>query len=162
MSVQKRCASRRQGGVGKFLCAGMAIFIALCLFLLTGCTNEHDVRSTISHNTGIEIPEEARVLYHYCDTTFHPGRHENYTVFEFEKEPANWLKENNFSTEKDTSYEDDFLNAGFGLLELHFSENIPEEYIPDFEKPYLWLETQLIYFAYFTETLRLFVFISPD
>ena len=162
MSVQKRCASEKQGGVGKFLCAGMAVFIALCLFLLTGCVNEHNIRLVISQATGIEIPEEARVLYHYCDTTFHPGRHENYTVFEFEKEPVDWLKENNFSTEKDTSYEEDFLNVGFGLLDRHFSENIPKEYIPDFENQYEWLEINRTYFAYFTEQLRLIVFVKPS
>lgn len=162
MSVQERCASPRHGGVKKFLCAGMAIFMALCIFLLVGCADEHDPKETIKVATGIEIPEEAKMLYHHCDATFHPGRHENYTVFAFEKEPADWLMENNFLPKKNENYEDSFLYSGFGLLELSSGKNIPDEYIPDFEKPYLWLETQLIYFAYFTETLRLFVFISPD
>ena len=139
MSVQERCASPRQGSVKKFLCAGMAIFMALCIFLLVGCADEHDPKETIKVATGIEIPEEAKMLYHHCDATFHPGRHENYTVFAFEKEPADWFWKTIFCRKKTKIMRIPFYARGSGFWSFLPAKIFPMNIFPILKSPiYGW------------------------
>ena len=156
MSVQKRCASRRQGGVGKFLCAGMAIFMAFCLFFLTGCAwKEKDVREYIKNASEIEVPADSELVYQYYQTYFQ-DLNRQYAVFQFETDPVNWLNENAFSEEKNEKFESDF----YGSIHTWAETPFPEEYIPTFEGSYFWLKTKVVYFTYSPDSKRLTVYIT--
>jgi len=47
----------------------------------------------------------------------------------------------------------------FGFLTLK-TEDIPDEYLQDFELDYLWIRTEKVYFFYYPTKLMLTVFIA--
>lgn len=135
------------------------LILFLCMIGLIGCeSNDKTARERIKDITNIEVPSDSKILYHHIDNDFVNGRHAQYTVFKFEKEPVNWLKENVFLDGRDSENERYFLDYfGFTTLEI---EEIPNEYIPNFENDHLWLRTQNVYLFYYSNKLMLAVFIA--
>lgn len=129
------------------------------IFVLTGCTNkEEESRNRIKDITTIDVPNDSTIAYHHYDDVFVNGRRAQYTVFVFEEEPTNWLDENDFISIKDYENEGYFLEY-FGFLTLEI-EDIPNEYLQDFELDYLWIRTENVYFFYYPTKLMLTVFIA--
>ena len=95
----------------------------------------------IQLNTKIEVPTNSEIVYHLREESegFVHGRDFQYTVFQFETEPTEWLNENMFSLGKSTEFEKFFL----GGLKTKPSEmeEIPQKFLPSFEEDYLWLMT---------------------
>ena len=152
----------------KLLTIFLAVLLMLCMSVsLGGCQNDKDrIIHYIYKVTGISISENTKLLYEHEEKYPNffpvPGREDEYYVFEFESQPTDsWLEENGFSDKKDPDYEHGFFYGGFGLMDLSMAEEIPKEYLPDFEKEYCWVVVDLIYFAYFPENLRLIICVVP-
>jgi len=147
----------------------LAVLIMICMSIsLFGCIDNNQKENVITateKNTGVRIPQECKLLYNYTPENLNifpvPGRDEDYYVFEFENEPAEFLDENSFFDEKSVDYEEELLRGGFGLMELSMAEKIPEEYMLDFDSQYFWLEMSGYYFTYFTDMQRLIIFVKP-
>lgn len=133
------------------------IAMVFCLGIFSGCTNyEWQERERITELTGIEIPSNTKVVYHYFDNSFVNGRHAQLTVYEFCEEPTEWLKENEFLDIKNVGKEEEFFDTEW-YATTSGAGTIPEEFIPNFENHYYWLEKQRVYFLYFTDSLRLII-----
>lgn len=139
---------------------------------LRGCTTEKQrlqyAIDTIEINAEIELPQVSKLLFRYSDNSFHPGRHEDFSVLEFENEPTDWLKKNNFCSiaENPNSATGSFLDYfKRGYFRDYFeneeieSKKIPKEFVPNFNVDYRWMIKNNIYFYYYPETLRLMVYI---
>ena len=139
--------------IKKLLTIGLAVLLMLCMSIsLVGCTaiEEKEARSRIKGCFDIEVPKEAKMVYNYYQSW---QESIGYTVFIFEQEPTDWLNESEFLKEKDENFESKTKEAVNTYFE--FSKNatpedteflgsgltvLPEEYLPDFEKEYLWKE----------------------
>lgn len=144
------------GGIKEILRFVTAIFMALCMFLLAGCERtEKDVREYIKGTSEIEVPTDSELVYLYYQTYFQ-DLDPQYTVFQFETDPLEWLNENDFSREKNNEFESYFNGAVHSWAETPF----PEEYIPTFSGSYFWLKTKFVYFIYSPDNKWLTVFIT--
>ena len=139
--------------IKKLLTIGLAALLMLCMSIsFAGCDliEEKDARSRIKGFFKVEIPKEAKMVYNYYQSW---QESIGYTVFTFEQEPTDWLIESEFLKEKDEEFERKIKEAVNTYFE--FSKNaapedaelfgsglrvLPEEYLPDFEKKYLWKE----------------------
>ena len=147
--------SKGFGGIREILRFVTAIFMALCMFLLTGCARtEKDVREYIRGTSEIEVPTDSELVYVYYQTYFQ-DLDRQYAVFQFKTDPLEWLNENAFSEEKNEKIERDF-NSSMRREEFPF----PEEYIPTFSGGYFWLKTKFVYFIYSPDNKRLTVFMT--
>lgn len=139
--------------IKKLLTIRLSFLLMLCVSIsLVGCApiKEKEARSRIKNCFGIEVPQEAEMVYNYYQSW---QESIGYTVFIFDQEPTDWLNESTFYKEKDEEFErktkqtvdsyfefskraepedTEFLGSGLTVL--------PEEYLPDFEKEYLWKE----------------------
>lgn len=119
-------------------------------------------RRLIKEITNIEVPQNTRMLYRYDVDLLFPvhGRQTGYSVYQFDSEPTDWLKENGFSNEPNEEFSSYFQSC---IPDWISSQPISQEYIPDFSKPYYWLQTQKskVYFVYQPDKLMLMVFIHP-
>src|SRR5690554_6618077 len=68
----------------------ITLLIMVYLFLmLTGCMNSNTAQERIKYYSGVNIPEEAQVVYNFIDSSFgNHGHGPQYTVFSFEEEPT--------------------------------------------------------------------------
>lgn len=130
-------------------------------FLSFGSQKSEDeiARDRIISLTKIEVPVESKIVYHSREATeFVNGRRAMYTVFEFESEPTDWLNENSFDKEKSFELEKEFL-GGFDMGPVKIEE-IPKEFLPDFESEYYYLKVdKFIYFVYVPQRCTLAVLI---
>lgn len=152
---------RRKGSKGMKIFRLLRQSLILFLFILGlyGCSDNREfARERIKDITNVDIHSNSTIVYHHKDDVFVNGRRAQYTVFTFEKEPVNWLEENAFKKDRDAQNERYFLDY-FGFLTLKIEE-IPQEYILDFENEYLWLWSQNVYFFYEPNKLMLTVFIA--
>lgn len=138
--------------IKKLLTIGLAVLLMLCMSInLFGCKNEEkSARSTIKYYFDIEVPQEAKMVYHYYQCW---QESTGYTVFIFEQDPTDWLNESKFFKQKDEEFEcrtRDAIDSYFEFSKQAEPEDteflgsgltvLPEEYLPDFEKEYLWKE----------------------
>ena len=157
MSTLECAEARKQLCVVKNLIfLGVTAILALCVFLLAGCERtEKDVREYIKGTSEIEVPTDSELVYLYYQTYFQ-DLDPQYTVFQFETDPLEWLNENDFSREKNNEFESYFNGAVHSWAETPF----PEEYIPTFSGSYFWLKTKFVYFIYSPDNKWLTVFIT--
>ena len=120
---------------------------------------EKFARRRIAALFGFEVPKEGKMVYHYLQNYFQ-DRDQQYTVFEFENDPSEFLNENGFSGVKNKEFEIDF--KGQFWKPERFPDELIAEYIPNFEKPYLYFETDHMYLIYAPTNHQLMVFISAD
>ena len=57
-------------------------------------------KSRIEDISGVKIPSDAKMVFHYYSRTSWQENDEQYSVFEFKSEPTEWLMSNSFSDEK--------------------------------------------------------------
>lgn len=141
----------------------IAILVFTVMFVFFGIPDlgrkENNARRWIKANTDIEIPKNSEMVYRYKnkDVFFPvPGRLPRYYVFKFDSEPSEWLEKTSFSKERNKEFESDFNVPDWMIEELS------EDYIADFEKPYYWLDApELIYFVYNPNKLILIVYARP-
>ena len=137
----------------------LTVVMLISVFGLAGCTNEDAfARQRIKEITEVEIPDDSKILYHHIDNTFVNGRRDQHTVFEFENEPTDWLTENAFSDVRDAKNEN-YFSDDWGFMTIK-TEEVPNEYIPDFENTYFWLRTKRVYFFYFPDKFMLIVYVA--
>lgn len=140
------------------------VILLLSAMVATGCFNEEKkARRYIKSTSGIEIPEDAEMVYNYRQSCFQE-RDRQYTLFRFENEPKEWLTENAFCEEKNTDFEEDFIRS---LKGGHSETPISKEFNPDFDSLYFWLNVQETersldreFFVYFPNQLKLIVYIN--
>ena len=85
-------------------------------------------KSRIEDITGVKIPSDAKMVFHYYIRTSWQENDEQYSVFEFKSEPTEWLMNNSFSDEKnELQYRVDSLDD-YMWLELN---GVDMEYIPN-------------------------------
>ncbi len=147
----------------KIIYFGIVAVILLSVFGLKACTNKNEykyARERIEDLTEIEVPIDSEIVYHSIDdAAFKNGRRAQYTVFKFESEPTNWLKENIFSEGRDEDFEMYFMSS-LDFLPVKIEE-ITDKFFPKFEKEYLWLRTNSgVYFFYDIKNFILIVSIA--
>lgn len=140
----------------KFSCFGITFFMVISILFLAGCARtEKDARKYIKNASGIDIPANSEMIYQYYQSYFQDVDPQ-YTVFQFESDPIEWLNENAFSEEKNEEFEEYFNSSILGWAQTPF----PEEYIPTFENCYFWLKTEWVYFVYSPDKKWLTTFIT--
>lgn len=154
------------------------ITIALLIFGMvlsfTGCVNEEqqleNARNRIQEITNIEVPSNSKIIYHHKDNVFVNGRRAQLTAFEFEKEPTDWLKENNFLSSNDETVAEDgyhtlveenkqYFEDCFGFMTID-ENTIPNIFKPNFNDIYLWTRNSRVFFFYYPNKMILIVFIA--
>ncbi len=139
----------------------LIVLSAVCFVCFFGCNSQKSedevARDRIISLTAIEVPVDSKIVYHSRDSEkFLTGRRAMYTVFEFEREPTDWLSENSFKKEKNSEFEQ-FFPSVFNFLPVK-SEEIPQEFLPNFEESYYYLSTiNNVYFVYNPKRFMLIV-----
>lgn len=139
----------------------LIVLSVVCFVCFFGCNSRKSedeiARDRIISLTSIEVPVESKIVYHSRDSEkFLTGRRAMYTVFEFESEPTDWLNVNSFNKEKNSEFEQ-FFQSVFDFLPIK-SEEIPQEFLPNFEESYYYLRTaNSVYFVYIPQSFMLIV-----
>ncbi len=150
-----------------------AVAVTALLFIgRTVFTVKSDER--IERITGYDLPDDMEELYHFQEETF-SGVGSQYSVYSLDEEPQ-FIKENpidnrvfTMSTGETTllyQSPESSDKSPFALTESEEASiirnleifDIPEEYIPDFEKPYTYTTgKENTYIIYFSEENKLVV-----
>lgn len=138
------------------------VLIILLCFLPTSCKHTETPKERIKRITGIEVPEEAKLIFEYRGNTF-SGRAPSYFIFQFEEEPSEFLNTDytNFAVNNENSKHVVFKKEGITQYQKEYIEQdmdfykITDEYKIDFDKPYLSLVWKA-YFIYSIETKKLY------
>lgn len=143
----------------------LSLFIIVCLlFSFSGCflidrrSEEEIARDRIARLAQIEVPMEAEIVYHFREKDeFLTGRKPQYTVFQFESEPTDWLNENSFLQGRIYDFEKYFSLSAIPSAVL---KEISEKFLPNFENSHYSLLTEdFVYFFYSEQDLLLMVLI---
>ncbi len=149
------------------------IFLALitCFCTLFGCvpkkSEDEIARNLIEINSKVELPTDSTIIYHLRDKEekgFVHGGSFQYTVFQLESEPTDWLNvssfENSLDEDKCKRFKLFFLSA---LSEMpdRLGE-IPQEFLPNFNERFYYLKTDEVYFVYLPQDLLLITIIPMD
>lgn len=161
----------------KFYCKTIMVmvFFSVCILLIlnmTGCLYLMTAKEVIEHTAEIDMPNEAKEVYYLDGGGALADRNPQLIVFEFDNDPKNWLKEKEFISSDDTSLttsgdktlvenNKEVFMEYFGFTTIK-KEEIPIDYIPNFNEKYLCLEKNLVFFYYYPEKLRLIVYISAS
>ncbi len=146
-------------------CLSIAILLVATIMILyygfgiPDCgRNEKSDRAYVKDLTGIEIPQNSKMLYKYKNDSLFPvqGRRPGYSVYKFETEPSDWMEANIFSKVPNEEFESEFTAE----VPEWITESLSEKVSPDFNSPYYWLKTKSwVYFVYQPETLMLIIFV---
>ena len=150
--------------LGKGIVIFFLVIISLCVpfALLLGvdaiCEDYNNgpksARKHISFLTGIDVPQDAEIVYHFFHQYFQGGEIIQYTVFSFEADCSEWLQENKFQEDKSLDFEKKFNSNISNLIE----DKVSKEFFPDFTKEYLWFESKRAYFIYIKTGKKLIVY----
>ena len=110
-------------------------------------------KSRIEDITGVKIPSDAKMVFHYYIRTSWQDRDEQYSVFEFKSESTDWLMNNSFSNEKNYSFEK-YFHCNWDDM------GVAEEYRPDFSSDYWWQIVNGVYIEFIPKKLTLIVYID--
>lgn len=143
--------------------------IITCFCCLFGCglkkSEDEIARNLIEVNAKVELPTDSEIIYHLRD------KHERfqgigfqYTVFQLESEPMDWLNENSFENslneEASKRFERSFSSALMYMPDR--LGKISQEFLPNFENEYYYLKTDNVYFVYLPQDLLLITIIPND
>ena len=145
----------------KILCG---IMLLLTFFAFAGCEpkkSEYEItRDVIKGNAKVEVPVDSEIIYHiYKNATSYRDTYSRYTVFEFESEPTEWLKENSFEASLNEEKSNEFQRYFSGMLSSVLNDigEVSHEYLPNFDNLYYYLKTDNVYFVYLPQNLSLIV-----
>ena len=129
------------------------IFYAYDIFGCGMSPEEREVyyRDRISTYTNAEMPIDSTMVLFKDNYTQSIEGDIYYCVYTFENEPTEWLNEASFNDEKNSIIESNF----FKRIEEHFV-GVEQEYLPDFEETYFWLNPSGMYFVYNINDLKLY------
>ena len=114
-------------------------------------SEEEIARDHIVFYSGIEVPTNSKMVYRYFREGFREL--EEYTVFQFESEPTDWLNKTSFSRGPNEQLERFFPP-------LYTLEEISQDYLPNFEEEYFGFMTDdYNYFIYVPQRLLLIVYV---
>ena len=150
--------------LGKGIAIFFLVIISLCVpvALLLGveaiCEDYNNgpksARKHISFLTGIDVPQDAEIVYHYYQRPFQGGETIQYTIFSFKSNCAEWLEKNNFKKEENKKFREGMVSD----MRWFGEEGIPKFYFPNFTGRYLLLDTSRTYFLYNNDSQALYVF----
>ena len=147
------------------------VLFILCFVFLFGCNSRKSedeiARNLVEVNAKVELPKDSKIIYHLRDKEekgFVHGGSFQYTVFQLESEPTDWLNvssfENSLDEDKCKRFELFFLSA---LSEMPDGlGEIPQEFLPNFNERFYYLKTDDVYFVYLPQDLLLFTIIPND
>lgn len=147
----------------------LIVLSTVCFVCFFGCNfqkSEYEIaRSLIERNSKVELPMDSEIIYHLRDKEKKfQGIGFQYTVFQMENEPTNWLNENSFEASID-----EYNNKRFELFFLSaLSEvpdrvgEIPQELLPNFDEQFYYLKTDNVYFVYIPQDLLLITMIPSN
>lgn len=140
----------------------MRIFIfflvsMLCFCFFFGCTNrdkQEKVKQRIITRTGINISDDAEIVYNFYEKGFQS--YIQYTYFEFNEEPVGLIEENSFFEGANEDFELDF-NSFYNSWNW---SPVPEGYKACFEKEYFGLRTGNDFLIFYPKELVLIVYLT--
>lgn len=153
-----------------------AIFImTLCpmIFMGTSCNDMakymlygyqitlEDVSEELLEDWDVELPENSELIYAIENRGF-TGDGERYYIIQFEEEPTELISDFTFGPDNDF---ESTVENDLGLLERGAEQEIPTEYIPDWETDYLWkhikddAKLNYLYLLYYPESIKIIVLI---
>ena len=153
----------------KFLGLVLTGILLFCtVFSIAGCfrekSEEEIARRLIAANSKVEVPTNSEMVYLISEESngFVHGGDFQYAVFEFESEPTGWLNRNYFEEGNygGEAFERSFLSVLRDKPEE--LEEIPQEFLPNFEEEYYYLKTEDVYFVYLPQNLLLITIIPSD
>lgn len=109
-------------------------------------------KSRIEDITGVKIPSDAKMVFHYYSRTSWQENDEQYSVFEFKSEPTEWLMSNSFSDEKNELLKKDLDYRAEKV-------GVPAQYRVDSLDDYMWLELNGVDMEYIPNKLCLIVYV---
>lgn len=130
------------------------------------------IKEIVEKTAEIDIPDEAKNVYYFDGGGALTDRNPQLVVFEFDKEPEEWLTEKKFISSENTTltingdktlveYNKEIFQEYFGFGTIS-KEDIPNDYIPNFDEKYLCLEKNLVFLYYYPNKLRLIVYITAS
>ena len=127
-------------------------------------SEEESIREYITRATSIEVPTDSTMVYLFLaeSSGFMHGRDGRYVVFQFEEMPIEWLNENNIIQDDGTFT--NWFNPGFESLQYDLqeaNEEIPQEYLANFEEEYLCLRAKKSIYFYYNITTKLLIILVP-
>lgn len=120
----------------------ITINLLIFLFVVSGCNSELDsAKKTIKHHYGVTIPNDAVLEYSFKTSTSFHGDGVKYYIFKFEHEPTQIVSKmqskNSKSLEQYGELKEDLLYYFKSALGM-YSDNIAEDYLPDWEIEFEW------------------------
>ncbi|MCI8369616.1 MAG: hypothetical protein HFE41_00335 [Clostridia bacterium] len=118
-----------------------------------------DVAKRLKDDWGVILPENAELLYTASEMGF-PGDGEVFYVIKLEKEPVEY----NLSVQRDKFFESEY-DKWFNFLIKNSSDEMPNEYVHDWETEYLWkcitapVSSNFLNMIYYPEKSELYVLI---
>ena len=138
-------------------------FLSSCFFY-SKKSEEEIARSLIEGNSKIELPENAEIVYHIRQKDEHHYQDADYqyTVFQFESVPVEWLRDNRFADSSNEVKRKEFENSFTSDLNAKpdSMESIPSEYLPNYDEPYYYQLTNDVYFMFSPHNLLLIAIVS--
>jgi len=160
---------KRKGGnfmkrILKMILTGVLLFCTV--FSIVGCfrekSEEEIARDYITRCAKIEVPTDSEIVYSISEESkgFVQGNTFQYTVFEFENEPTDWLNRNSFEEDKYGGEKFEMAFSGAVTFLPNEIEEIPQEFLPNFkEESYYYLRLEDVYFVYLPQKLWLIAII---
>lgn len=115
---------------------------------------EKSSRNLISFYTGIDIPDQSKLVFYCYRKVFQGSEEYQYMIFLFNDSSAEWLEKNNFKKEENKKFREGMVSD----MRWFGEEGIPKFYFPNFTGRYLLLDTSRTYFLYNNDSQALYVF----
>ena len=117
------------------------ILLMFSIFLLIGCTNDKkttkNIIDIVREQTNINIPQDANLIEKYETSLFLHGRLPKYYIFQFDKEPEEFLLNNTFQEIKNDVFEKNITNK-LESENKKYNLKIPKESLITFDELYLY------------------------
>ena len=138
-------------------------------FLSFGSQKSEDeiARDLILRNSKIEVPLNSDIIFQLRDKEskgcVHGGNFQ-YTVFLFKSAPMDWLNKNSFENSLDKNKSKQFERYYSSVLSSKPEKlgGIPQEFLPNLNEFYYYLQTEDVYFVYTPQNLKLITIIPND
>lgn len=135
----------------------LSLVSILCFCSFFGCANgdkPEKVKQRITTKTGINISDDAEIVYNFYEKGFQS--YIQYTYFKFNEEHVGLLEEYSFSEGVDEDFELDF-NSFYNSWNW---SPVPKEYEASFEKKYFGLRTGNDFLIFYPRENVLIVYLT--
>ena len=156
---------KREGGIElKKVKTLILLFVIIMSSFAMGCmrktVDKCTIINSIEEKIGIHIPNEAELLEYYNTRIFVHGRLPVYCIFEFDKEPTDFLASNYFDGKENADVEQAILEK-LSVENDTYDLRISNDSFFVFDKDYLMIYEEYNYcLVYYSDSQRLYVFIE--